>query len=341
MDVCKPRLPAILLLATMWLPGCKMMGGGAPGWMENPKTVYPEARYLVAVGEGDTRRAAENAAAANLSRIFEAHIESDERLLDQSHETGKSFERTTDFTTDINILSSQTLYNIQHAEAWGDPNGRYHAVAYLERGETARIYRDKIAKETTTIQFLLAQSEQTNNRLKKYALLRNAARHAAENKILLQQLKVIHPPSMASAAPDYSEDTIRKALADAARQIRVDIDIDGDNDRRIGSCIEELITHYGFIVGRPSTLNIAGRVEVRDTGRRTANLVFVRYELNVQIKDASNDILVSLSEKGREGHISMDEARIRAFRTLEDSIKASGASRLESYFDTLIDPTFR
>ena len=207
--IIKPLIRVSLCLSLTFpiLNGCKSLQG-TPKWVSNPKAVYPEAQYLVAVGEGDTRRAAENAAAANLARIFEAHIESDERLIDQTRETGKTFERTTDFTTDISILSAQTLRNIQHAEAWRDKLGRVHAVAYLNRRETAGIYRSNIDEQSTRIQFLLAQAEQSDDLLKKFATLRAAARAATENGLLLRQLKVIHPPSAASA-------TLRPSAADS------------------------------------------------------------------------------------------------------------------------------
>jgi len=326
-----------LCASVVLLSGCKSFVGGTPDWVANPKSVYPESQYLVAIGEGDTRRAAENSAAANLSRIFEAHIESDERLLDQSRETGKSFERTTDFTADINILSAQTLYNIQHAEAWQDNKGRVHAVAYLDRRETAAIYRDKIDEQTTRVHFLLANAEQTGDLLKKYATLRAANRHAAEAKYLLRQLKVIHPRSVPGATPGYTENNIRKALAETAKQIRVQIKVEGDDGQRMTSVLEELITRYGFVVGTPAVLKIDGRVAVNDTGQRTADLVFVRYELVVQIKDTVGTMLVSVNEKGREGHVSLSEARVRSFRTLETAIKAGGAQRLDAYFDALVD----
>ncbi|MCF7818502.1 MAG: LPP20 family lipoprotein [Kiritimatiellales bacterium] len=307
--------------------------------MANPKAAYPENQYLVAVGEGDTRRAAENAADANLSRIFESNIESDERMVDQTRESGKAFERTTDFTADINILSSQTLFNIQHAEAWQDQKGRVHAIAYLDRRETAAIYRDKIDGLTARVHFLLAQAEQAADPLKKYAALRAAARSATENDLLLRQLKVIHPPSVASATPGYSDNTIRKALADTAQQIRVRIQVDGDDERRMAAVLEELITRYGFAVGSPAVLDINGRIAVSDTGQRTSGLVFIRYELAVQIKDDAGTVLAAINNKGREAHVSLEEARVRSFRTLETAIKATGAQRLDAYFDSLIDQT--
>lgn len=325
-----------LYLSAALLAGCTSWKA-APDWVGNPKAVYPEADYLVAVGEGDTRRAAENTAAANLARIFEAHIESDERLIDQTRETASSFERSTDFSTDINILSAQTLYNIQHAEAWTDAKGRVHAVAYLPRRETADIYRDKITQEAARVQFLREQTDQTDDLLKKFATLRAAVYHADEAGYLLRQLKVIHPRSAASVAPDYSESRLRRDLAETAKQIRCRIDIEGDRDGRMTSVLEELITRYGFVVGTPAVLKIEGRVHVNDTGQRTTDLVFVRYELVIQIKDASDTLLVSVNEKGREGHVSLSEARVRSFRTLENIIKADGAHRLDAYFDSLVD----
>ncbi|MBT8046218.1 MAG: LPP20 family lipoprotein [Pontiella sp.] len=325
-------LPALLLSQV----GCKSLTGGPPKWLANPKSAYPEDRFLVAVGAGDTRRAAENAAAGNLARIFEAHIESDERLLDQTRETTTSFERTTDFTADISILSSQTLYNIQHAEAWKDKKGRYHAVAYFDRRQTASIYRGKIDELTARVDFYIAQAGSTDP-LKKYAALRAANRHAEESRYLLGQLKIIHSPSASAAAPNYSLNELRTALADAARQINVQISIAGDTERRMTACLVELITGYGFVIGQPAVLEIDGRVEITDTGERTRGMVFVRYELALRIKEAGGNIVASVGDKGREAHRSLEQARIRSFRTMETTIQANGGQRLDAYFDSLVD----
>jgi hypothetical protein len=321
----------------LYLSGCMTRGGDAPAWVDNPKAVYPESAYLAAVGEGDTRRAAENAAAANLSRIFEAHVEADERLIDQVRETGKRIDRTTDFSADINILSAQTLYNLQHAEAWTDEKGRVHAVAYLNRRETAALYRDRIDRETSHVNFLLAQAQQAGEPLLQYALLRAAAAHAADAAYLLGQLKIIHPPSVPGVTPGYSESRLRRDLAESARNIRVQIRMDGDDEGRMTAALEKWITSYGFVVGTPSILKIDGRIAMEDTGQRTADLVFIRYDLTVRVEDAEGTVLVSVSEKGREGHVSVPEARIRAFRTLENAIDAKGAHRLDTYFGSLVD----
>ena len=330
-------LGVYLCLSLALLAGCTSWDK-TPKWVDNPKAVYPEGSYLVAVGEGDSRRTAENAAAANLARIFEARIESVESLSDTSHETDDLLVRTTDFSTDINVLSAQTLFNIQHAEAWRGDNGRVHAVAYLDRRETAAIYRGKIDELTARVRFLEAQAKASGDPLKQYASLRTAMRLVGENKVLLRQLNVIHPASASGATPGYAADKIRKALADKAKNIRVRIAIDGDTDNRMATVIEELITRYGFVAGEPGVLNIAGRVGFGEARPLTANLVAVRYSLALQVKNAEGTVLISVSEKGREAHVSPAEARIRAFRTLEAALKAGASKRLDAYFDSLVDP---
>ena len=328
----------LLLGISLAFAGCRSMHGGTPAWLRNPQSVYPEERFLVAVGEGDTRRAAENAAAANLSRIFEARIEADEHLLDQSRETDSELVRTTDFTADINIASAQTLYNIQHAEAWQDNRGRFHAVAYLERRTTAAIYRDKIDGLTSRVSFLLSQAETAPDLLKKYALLRAAGRHATEAEYLLRQLKVIHPPSLHDAEPGYSLDRLRKELADTARQVVVRVSVEGDSDNRMAATLQELFTSYGFMIGKNPALDVAARVDISDTGERVQGLIFLRYELMLQIRDSAGDVLVTVRDSGREAHQTEEHARNRTFRTLAGVVQKTVPQRLDACFDAMVNP---
>ena len=63
----------------------------------------------------------------------------------------------------------------------------------------------------------------------------------------------------------------------------------------------------------------------------------MRYDLNLQIRDTDNNILIAAGAKGREAHQTIEQARIRAFRTLEKVIQPDAARRLDTYFDSLID----
>jgi len=320
-----------------FLTGCQT-AKHPPKWLANPYSVYPENQFLVSVGEGDTRRAAENAADANLSRIFEAKIEASERVLDQSKETNKTFERTTDFSSDVNIYSSQTLYNIQHAEAWEDSKGRIHAIAYLNRRKTSEIYCKRIEELSSKVQFFLRYSKTEKELLKKYAALRSAVKNSEEVSHLLRQLKTIYPSSVARVSPEYSESSIQKDLAETAKKIRVEIHLSGDEENRMKTILEEIITQYGFVLGRSPLLKISGKVSIANSKQRTGNLVFVRYIFMINFKKTDGTVLLTIHEKGREGHLNFEEARVRVFRTLEQELRPKIIQEFDRYLTNLISP---
>lgn len=332
----KISFTTIVFTGLFILSGCTAFRG-QPDWVRNPQSVYPEKEYLACVGEGDTRRAAENSASANLSRIFESQIQSDERLAEHSYETTTNFERKTDYDQDINILSKQTLHNIKYAEAWTDPQGRVHAVAYMQRRSTAALYRDKITDKNKRITYLINRAESTEDILQRYALLRAAVQENTINQQLLSQLNVIHSPSVAAVSPSYAKDELRRKLAETAKNIRVHISIEGDSQRMLSASIEQMITQYGFVLDQPAVLTLSGKVSVEDTGQRKADMLFARYELTVHLNDQSGTTLVSIHEKGREGHFNMPELKIRAFRTMEKRILSECKSRLDAHFLSMVD----
>jgi len=316
-----------LLFLALLLTACKTL---PPDWVANPQATYPDSRFLVAVGEGDTRRAAETTADAQLARIFESRIESADQLMDRSKESTKSFSRTTELSTQIHISANQTLFNIQHAESWTDSNGRVHAVAYLDRRKTAAIYQEKITKEEQHILFLLHQAEETKNPLQKYALLRGANQHAQRQALLLRQLQTIHAPSFASVSLKYTLPELQKSLLASAHAIRIHIQVSGESCEQLLPLLEDLATHFGFVVtDSPASLKMVAHLSFQDLPQTTTDLFFVRYQFQLQLKDV-------LEKKGREAHISPKEARFRALRTLSRALASDGISQLEAYFNNML-----
>ncbi|MBN2703907.1 MAG: LPP20 family lipoprotein [Pontiellaceae bacterium] len=308
-----------------------------PDWLQNPKSIYPEDRYLSAIGAGNSRQTAEYAAAANLSRIFKSHIEATERLIDVTSETEKQLSRTTEMSSDINILSEQTLINIQHAEAWKDDLGRYHAIAYIDRPKTAAIYQNQIDENSRRVQTFLTYADEVDTLLQKHAQLRAASQLADETTLLLQQLKVIHSPTAIAAAPPYSIAAIKTALSTNSEKIHVSIHIDGDTNERATEILKEMITRYGFTVGDPAVLTLQGHVSFTDTGKRTDDLLFYRFNLTVEVKDQSGRIITTITENGREAVTSTEEALPRLFRTLNQAIQQNAPQRLDAYFNSLTE----
>jgi hypothetical protein len=318
------------------LNGCRT---AIPAWLQNPKAVYPESNYLVAIGEGDSRRGAENAAAANLARIFEAHIQSEERFSENTEETLKTFSHTVNYASDVNILSDQTLNNIQHAEAWLNPEtGRMHAVAYLDRIATAAILREKIDAISSGIDFCRIQSRAADDPVHRYSLLRSALQLVVEKERLVSQLRIVHPRSISGVPLGYSVRQLSQECIEAAQQVRVSIHVHNDVNDQLAASLKKLVTQYGFTVGPPAELLLKGTLSIEDLPPK-AQLYFVRYQFDLEIAMKTGEVILSMQENGREAHQTASSTRQRAIRTLQGAIERNGTIRLNRYFDQISPPS--
>ena len=310
-----------------------------PAWLENPKAVYSEQMYLTAIGEGDSRREAENMAAGNLSKIFESKVKTDETVVQRYMELTKgdefTYEDQTDVTKRVNIQSEQTLFNIQFAESYTNEMGRVFVLAYLNRMKTAEIYEEKINKNTESVTYFTKLCDEADDPMMKYAAMSAASAVGLSNEVLLEQLGIIFPTSKEMLEIEYNYNDLMKKTAEVAKQISFKIDIKNDTENKISILVEELLTDLGFVLSDENLLNVEGEVSFEETELQREG-EFVRYELKLKIIDSDNITIVTLSEKGREGHVSKSEAQARAVRTIEKKIKKTFKKKLIAYFDGLV-----
>ena len=336
----KKILLVVLMLIILFTLQAKKKKDTKPDWLENPKDVYPENIYLTAIGDGDSRSEAENYAAGNLSKIFESKIKADqtvrERYQELITEEGSTFEESSDITKQVNIQSEQTLINIQFAESYTDNMGRVFVIAYLDRMKTADIYFEKIMKNAAKIEFFITQGNETETSISKYANLNAAAAISLNNEIMLDQLSIISPNSKASLELGYNYNDLNKEAAESAKLISFSVDIGNDVENKVTILVEELMTDLDFVLSDDANLHAVGSVAFEETDIKRENLVFVRYDLQLKINDNSGTTFITISDKGREGHVSFPEATARAIRTVEKKIKKELKKKLVSYFDGLV-----
>jgi len=312
-----------------------------PVWMDNPKAKYSEQLYLTAIGEGDSRNDAENMAAANLSKIFESKIKAEETTKQRYRELTIDNKTTTeddfDVNKNVNIKSEQTLYNIQFADSYTDNLGRVHALAYLKRFETGEIYEEKINKNAERIEYFSKQSKEASDILVKYAAMNAASVIALNNEILLDQLNIISPDTKEFLELKYNYQDIIKEAAELAKQVGFSINIQNDPDNKIRIAVESMLTDLGFIISENGVLNVESDVLFENTDlKRDDDFKFVRYNFNLKINDRAGNTIVSLFEKGKEGHTTYFEAQERAIRTIDKKIRKSLRKKLIAYFDGLV-----
>jgi hypothetical protein len=312
-----------------------------PAWLDDPQSLYPATMYLSALGEGDTRKDAETEATANLSRIFESKVSVDENVqarvyeLEQGGSTTSSTE--TELQRSIGVQSNQTLVNVQMGESYLDSRGRYHVIAFIERLKTGEIYAGKVEENSKMVVFWLDKGKKATDPIAVYAYRNAAAMMTRVNDVLISQLAVISPESREFVELPYDPVKVRSDAADAARALTVSVTLTGDDDGKLAEIVRGALAEQGFAVSEKNVLAISGEVGFENVDiKNPQGTKFLRWTLSMDMKNISNVTLFSIYEKGREGHVNIDEAKARCYRTMESKIKSEFIRKLNGYFDSFV-----
>ena len=297
----------------------------------------PPERYLSAAGMGDTRETAERSAAGNLAKIFRARITVEDRMIERSHELlgdkRNALTVETDLTKNVSIESGLTLYNVRYTEPAADGTGRLTVTAYMDRRETAQVYLARLRAGDARVRGFVERAGASADPARQFAYLNAASAVSAVNRAMLEQLTVIAGGESPPFTPWISPDEVVRRTAEAAAAVRCAVAVEGEP--RIAAILQETLTGLGFTIGAPAVLKVGAKVVIEPTDLGRTDAVFVRYDAALRVTDAGGSEILTVTEKGREGHVSAAEARARAIRALGDGIRAGFRDRLIAYFDAM------
>ncbi len=318
-------------------------GGGKgemPEWFLDPQSVYPDNKYMTALGSGDTRRGAEQSALGALSQRFEAKVTMDlqtqKRYQELVTSEGESYtEEEMALNQGINVQSSQNLLNVQFGKAAVDEQGRVHVIAYIERAPTGRLYQDLIKKNGGKVASYLDEAEASASIVRRYAYLSAAATVAAGNEVLIEQLRIIAPGYEKQLNLPYDTEEVNKRRADVASQMRVAVNISGDEGNRITDVVKEALSKERFPMGSPATLTVEGSVELEEAGGRT-DFETVRWVLSLTMRGPDGSSLVSYNNQDESSGVSLDSARSFAYDDMEKDVEQEFIGALKDYFSGMV-----
>lgn len=298
---------------------------------------YPESRYLSAIGEGDTRKDAEKNASAKLSLIFESNINVNQTL--NEHYSEFSDDETSSLTYDAqttkrtNIESNQKLLNIKYGKHGVDENGSNYVVAFINRSETASIYDEKIENNNSSILALKNNAEQYKTKIEKYAALNKASGLMNENIALMKQLSIISPYN-----PDFSDkistyEKIYRTKGEVANSIKFVFANDTAED--VENTLKSILTSKGFKIAKSGDFLITSSLnyEEVDLGRKEN---FYMWYMNIELKNAYEEIVFNFEKSGREGGISKSAVYTKAKYSANKALKKNFIAGFEEYLNSLI-----
>jgi hypothetical protein len=348
-------MSAGVLLSALVLSFCAACAGGATGrgpavaeepvWMSDVEQVYSRLRYMTAVGHGPSRAVAEKEAFAALTEVFGRTVQVDRQSVVNYSEalrqdTVASYIRDTEISNAIKTSAElSSLIGVEIRDYWYDGHGIHYALAVMEKSRAAAQYSDLVKANREVIRTLTVMGNDEKYSLDGYARFLLAAKVADGTRIFANILAVLGGATVTLSSQELAEpENFRLEARDIARRIPVDVRVDNDASGRVQGAFAVVIGKQGFQSGGQDSryvLDVALTLSpVELPGQQNK---MVRYELVAKFTDrVTGNVLLSYNSTGREGHLTIEEAKNRAITTLEREITAGWDAAFSAYLDSLV-----
>lgn len=294
-----------------------------------PVLAFSDSTHLIARGYGQSRPEAIRRAKAELSNIFESRIESDVSSITRATtDSMKGDALYKNVQSKIRVASSVELEGVEVGPVTKD--GReYVAEVALDRERAAQKWQNDLARISARIRVEEKAARTSPGKLMKLKHLNSAMGLFLEREALVSRLRVIDRP--AEGANPKAFETLVANLQEIKTNFRFSLNGDSHNARNLTHKLAKKLTEAGFLVGEHDsdvTLNVTvalSRVKTNDP-----NFKFMRATADVVIIDPTTGKMVgSLNENRREGHLSYDEAGVKAISKLSDKL----SRKIIAYFN--------
>ncbi len=335
-------LPLILLAGCITSGDFPRRGGREPDWIGNRELVYPSDVYMAELGEGDTLDDARASAAAALVQIFSTRITVDSTVRTRYSEmTGEDGEllgmlSRTDIDENIGQQSDQSLFNLKYGDAWISDMGRVYTVAYLDRAETGRLYRQRIQDNNIRIRDLRRRADAQDDPLRRYAFLDAAVVSAEMNSVLIEQLEILNNPMARSLMLDYDVGTLKAERDDQGRGLRIRVEVFRDPEGRIWAMLTDWIAARGFSLSEQGDLFLSAMFEMAPVELNNGYENF-SWTLNLALLDFFGSPAVTLPRSSRSSGISASAAEERAYFDIYEIISRDFNNAFNTYLDSFLE----
>jgi hypothetical protein len=333
------------VVGALVLSGCSFQNTPPPpDWILTPQKAYPTDRFLVGIGEGSTRDQAEKRAYAAVARIFSANIQA--RSLDQESysltETNEqsSTHRTLRIDHETRVTTTKLIENVRVLDAWYRAlDQQFFVLAGLDRHHTETLLVERLGDLDTTIERLIGQGRSHPQKLHRIQGYKQALVLLQQRKGMNADLRVIRA-SGAGISSAYTGSQVQREFMDfVATHLVISVGIQGENHEELERAIEEGLKREGLLASAreqdsliaetPADISISGTGRLWTVDLPDPLFRYVRWCGDVQIRETESARLVGvISRSGREGHITENEARVRASKVMQEVISREVARLL-------------
>ncbi len=319
-----------------------------PDWVEGTKAAaYPDDRYLIGVGQADSRSVAEARAYAAVSRIFKAEVMSQakdwESYLSLERKGSVQIENRVTIETITKVSTDKLLESVTIVQTWRDPKtGLLSALAVMDRTAGRAALTSRIADLDEAVDRDVQEARATAYKFLKLRGLRRAIRTLITRDTYNSDLRVVSGGRGLPA--EYSVAGLTRDLEKLLNEdLIIAVEVKGDQAEAVRLAVVEGLIREGLPVtarsaqpragdaGNPDLL-VKGETHLWRTDQSDPRFWYVRWCADFVVLDPGGQrVLGSVARSGREGHITEPEASNRALRVLQQEVSSALAKSLAAH----------
>jgi hypothetical protein len=298
----------------------------APLWLTRRGAVYPPEQYVTGAGEGKTAEEAREKALAQISLFFRTKV-ADTRQLFYSYNDALAQTEHTRLTRNTVINSEAEFFGVEFADIYRDKTGVYHALAYIDREEAARVYEGRIQANALLIGDLIRRYENTGHPKEAVKRLREA-RHFASVIAGYADMAVLLD---SAAAPRYGElpavaSRIDGMIEANEKRYTASISLNCQDAAPVALKTAEILRRGGFLLADSGGVyTVFVNFQAHDSA--TKNYHTLEPVLDIIIEAQDGTPLVTYTKKyPLFRHVTREEALARALRNIEQDLAGEFAA---------------
>ncbi len=325
------RTPVTVLLTVLIL-----LSAGCASTSEKAKTgvapEYPENRYLVATGYGDTAVDAGREARAAMAAIFSSIVYS-ETMAEATSAFGldgeEQFQKQVDST--VQVISSVALEGVKIVDIGTDPKtGAARALAVLDRRQAAARWLSELAAVGDRLFAEMTVLPSVSGDLFRLATLNRIVALSLQQEALMSRLRVVGASTAMAEPADMR--SVAEELAALRRKAALAVMLDGEQAEAAVSGIKDRLSREGLLLVEDTSTAagiVSGTVVLQHLNIPHPTARFVRVVINADIVDVQTGItLRSVTAKVRKAHADELEATRMAVSAASAAVAAEIAEAL-------------
>lgn len=312
-----------------------------PDWVDGASVEYPRERYVVGVGAGDDRAAAQDRARAEIAKVFSTNVSIDTRMTEtETSDTGDGASKN-NFSRSINqsvkTASEKALEGVQVVEDWHDSATKIHyAMAVLERVKARAAINDKIGELDSQAAQWKSQLESATEKLPKAKAAMRLLTILKARSELNSELRVVDDNGQ-GVTPFINEAAIKSAAAKAVSALNVSVVLLGEGSNEVITAVLSGLNACGLqasIGHKDADISVEGQVDTKPMQGDDGRWLWARSTATISLNDPrTGKVFSRFDASDREASADYEEAARRSHVELAKRVSNQISASITTYFE--------